>query len=93
MYNRALWHGRLCLKMIRDMENVPKKSQSYRNMDPLLLFILWRQHFSSPILFVMDTAWAICFLFVLLGWQPRIQEGVADWDEDWDKYDDEGKTL
>ncbi|XP_050230419.1 uncharacterized protein LOC126679435 [Mercurialis annua] len=24
------------------------------------------------------------------GWQPGIQEGTADWDEDWDKLEDEG---
>ncbi|CAL1400046.1 unnamed protein product [Linum trigynum] len=24
------------------------------------------------------------------GWQPGIQEGAADWDEDWDKFEDEG---
>ncbi|PKU59410.1 actin cytoskeleton-regulatory complex protein PAN1 [Dendrobium catenatum] len=24
------------------------------------------------------------------GWQPGIQEGAIDWDEDWDKFDDEG---
>nr|GMC57247.1 epidermal growth factor receptor substrate 15-like 1 [Ipomoea batatas] len=27
------------------------------------------------------------------GWQPGIQEGAADWDEDWDKFEDEGFTL
>ncbi|CAL9161648.1 actin cytoskeleton-regulatory complex protein PAN1 [Musa acuminata AAA Group] len=24
------------------------------------------------------------------GWQPGIQEGAADWDEDWDKFDEDG---
>jgi hypothetical protein len=24
------------------------------------------------------------------GWQPGIQEGAATWDEDWDKFEDEG---
>ncbi|XP_068646855.1 uncharacterized protein [Aristolochia californica] len=24
------------------------------------------------------------------GWQPGMQEGAADWDEDWDKFEDEG---
>ncbi|XP_008812401.2 actin cytoskeleton-regulatory complex protein PAN1-like isoform X2 [Phoenix dactylifera] len=24
------------------------------------------------------------------GWQPGIQEGTADWDEDWDKFEDDG---
>ncbi|XP_073101394.1 uncharacterized protein [Elaeis guineensis] len=24
------------------------------------------------------------------GWQPGTQEGAADWDEDWDKFEDEG---
>ncbi|XP_020574236.1 epidermal growth factor receptor substrate 15-like 1 [Phalaenopsis equestris] len=24
------------------------------------------------------------------GWQPGIQEGAIDWDEDWDKFEDEG---
>ncbi|XP_052197992.1 uncharacterized protein LOC127804928 [Diospyros lotus] len=24
------------------------------------------------------------------GWQPGIQEGAADWDENWDKFEDEG---
>ncbi|GMI68966.1 Arabidopsis thaliana EH domain containing protein 2 [Hibiscus trionum] len=27
------------------------------------------------------------------GWQPGIQEGSADWDEDWDKFEDEGFTV
>ncbi|GMJ07858.1 Arabidopsis thaliana EH domain containing protein 2 [Hibiscus trionum] len=27
------------------------------------------------------------------GWQPGIQEGSADWDEDWDKFEDEGFTF
>ncbi|XVF62316.1 hypothetical protein PTKIN_Ptkin08bG0207400 [Pterospermum kingtungense] len=27
------------------------------------------------------------------GWQPGIQEGAADWDEDWDKLEDEGFTF
>ncbi|XP_039004002.1 epidermal growth factor receptor substrate 15-like 1 [Hibiscus syriacus] len=27
------------------------------------------------------------------GWQPGIQEVVADWDEDWDKFEDEGFTF
>ncbi|KAK9666927.1 hypothetical protein RND81_14G221400 [Saponaria officinalis] len=27
------------------------------------------------------------------GWQPGIQEGAADWDEDWDKFEDEGFTF
>ncbi|XP_078448431.1 uncharacterized protein LOC144716999 [Wolffia australiana] len=27
------------------------------------------------------------------GWQPKIQESAADWDEDWDKYADEGFSL
>ncbi|XP_035540783.1 epidermal growth factor receptor substrate 15-like 1 isoform X1 [Juglans regia] len=26
------------------------------------------------------------------GWQPGIQEGAADWDQDWDKFEDEGFT-
>nr|GMD58354.1 epidermal growth factor receptor substrate 15-like 1 [Ipomoea batatas] len=26
------------------------------------------------------------------GWQPGIQEGAADWDGDWDKFEDEGFT-
>lgn len=24
------------------------------------------------------------------GWQPGIQEVAADWDEEWDKFEDEG---
>lgn len=36
------------------------------------------------------TIFASCFLIFLKGWQPGIQEGAADWDEDWDKFDDEG---
>ena len=24
------------------------------------------------------------------GWQPGIQVGAADWDEDWDKFEEEG---
>ncbi|XP_044482199.1 epidermal growth factor receptor substrate 15-like isoform X2 [Mangifera indica] len=27
------------------------------------------------------------------GWQPGIQEGTADWDEDWDKFEDQGFTF
>eukprot|EP00257_Ricinus_communis_P026166 XP_025013580.1 epidermal growth factor receptor substrate 15-like 1 isoform X2 [Ricinus communis] len=27
------------------------------------------------------------------GWQPGIQEGAADWDEEWDKLEDEGFTF
>ncbi|CAK9137036.1 unnamed protein product [Ilex paraguariensis] len=27
------------------------------------------------------------------GWQPGIQGGAADWDEDWDKFSDEGFTF
>ncbi|XP_073112883.1 uncharacterized protein [Elaeis guineensis] len=27
------------------------------------------------------------------GWQPGTQEGAADWDEDWDKFEDEGFTV
>lgn len=27
------------------------------------------------------------------GWQPGIQEGAAVWDEDWDKFEDEGAIL
>ncbi|KAK1586651.1 hypothetical protein Q3G72_004600 [Acer saccharum] len=27
------------------------------------------------------------------GWQPGVQEGAADWDEDWDKFEDEGFTF
>ncbi|XXG87401.1 hypothetical protein AAC387_Pa11g2094 [Persea americana] len=27
------------------------------------------------------------------GWQPGIQEGAADWNEDWDKFEDEGFTI
>ncbi|KVH88235.1 epidermal growth factor receptor substrate 15-like 1 [Cynara cardunculus var. scolymus] len=27
------------------------------------------------------------------GWQPGIQDGAADWDEHWDKFEDEGFTF
>lgn len=27
------------------------------------------------------------------GWQPGFQEGAADWDENWDKFEDEGFTF
>ncbi|KAJ6828935.1 epidermal growth factor receptor substrate 15-like 1 [Iris pallida] len=27
------------------------------------------------------------------GWQPGIQEGAVDWDEEWDKFDDEGFSI
>ncbi|KAJ9707375.1 hypothetical protein PVL29_002400 [Vitis rotundifolia] len=27
------------------------------------------------------------------GWQHEIQEGAADWDEDWDKFEEEGMLL
>lgn len=27
------------------------------------------------------------------GWQPGLQEGAADWDEDWDKFNDEGFAI
>lgn len=29
-------------------------------------------------------------MFSNKGWQPGIQVGAADWDEDWDKFEDEG---
>lgn len=25
------------------------------------------------------------------GWQPGIQEDAAEWDDDWDKFEDEGE--
>ncbi|GMP26929.1 hypothetical protein CsSME_00003158 [Camellia sinensis var. sinensis] len=28
-----------------------------------------------------------------MSWQPGIQEGAADWDENWDKFEDEVKHL
>lgn len=28
----------------------------------------------------------------LEGWQPGIQEGAVDWDEEWDKFEDEGMS-
>lgn len=27
------------------------------------------------------------------GWQPGIQEGAVDWDEEWDKFEDEGFSI
>lgn len=27
------------------------------------------------------------------GWQPGIEEAAADWDEEWDKFEDEGTLL
>ena len=30
---------------------------------------------------------------MLLGWQPGIQEDAADWDEDWDKFNDAGMFI
>lgn len=35
---------------------------------------------------------SFCFLF-LWGWQPGIQEGAANWDDDWDKFEDAGITV
>ena len=32
------------------------------------------------------------FFLYLLGWQPGIQEGTADWDENWDKFEDDGMS-
>jgi len=29
----------------------------------------------------------------LEGWQPGIQEGAVDWDEEWDKFEDEGMSM
>jgi hypothetical protein len=29
-------------------------------------------------------------LLVILGWEPGAPEGAMDWDEDWDKFEDEG---
>jgi hypothetical protein len=29
----------------------------------------------------------------LLGWEPGQQEGALEWDEDWDKFEDEGQLL
>ncbi|CAH9070286.1 unnamed protein product [Cuscuta epithymum] len=34
----------------------------------------------------------ISLLELPFGWQPGIQEGAADWDEDWDKFEGEGFT-
>lgn len=31
-----------------------------------------------------------CLLFLFLGWEPGAPEGAIDWDEDWDKFEDEG---
>ncbi|KAK9270669.1 hypothetical protein L1049_026251 [Liquidambar formosana] len=28
-----------------------------------------------------------------IGWQPGMQEGAVDWDEDWDKFEDEGFSF
>ncbi|KAG0451647.1 hypothetical protein HPP92_026165 [Vanilla planifolia] len=28
-----------------------------------------------------------------IGWQPGIAEGAVDWDEDWDKFEDEGFSI
>jgi len=28
----------------------------------------------------------ICYI----GWEPGPQEGLIEWDEDWDKFEDEG---
>lgn len=30
-------------------------------------------------------------MFFYLGWQPGIQEEAADWDDEWDKFEDEGR--
>lgn len=29
----------------------------------------------------------------LPGWEPGQQEGAVEWDEDWDKFEDEGQIL
>jgi hypothetical protein len=31
--------------------------------------------------------WSLSFL---LGWEPGPQEGSIEWEEDWDKFEDEG---
>ena len=31
----------------------------------------------------------IVYVFVI-GWEPGPQEGLIEWDEDWDKFEDEG---
>jgi hypothetical protein len=33
---------------------------------------------------------APCFYYSILGWQPGIQETAATWDEEWDRFGDEG---
>ncbi|KAI4336692.1 hypothetical protein L6164_015185 [Bauhinia variegata] len=33
---------------------------------------------------------SIAMVELPIGWQPGIPEGAADWDEDWDKFEDEG---
>ncbi|KAI7996298.1 hypothetical protein LOK49_LG10G01357 [Camellia lanceoleosa] len=33
----------------------------------------------------------VCGIYI--GWQPGIQEGAADWDENWDNFEDEGFTF
>jgi len=30
------------------------------------------------------------FFFLILGWQPGIQETAATWDEEWDRFGDGG---
>ena len=30
------------------------------------------------------------FFFLILGWQPGIQETAVTWDEEWDRFGDEG---
>lgn len=32
-------------------------------------------------------------MLFLTGWQPGIQEGAALWDEEWDKFEDEGTMF
>lgn len=33
------------------------------------------------------------FIFFFKGWQAGVQEGAADWVEDWDKFEDDGMLL
>lgn len=52
------------------------------------LFILFHTAADFVLCYIAFT-YLKCFYY-FLGWQPGIQEGAADWDEDWDKFEDEG---
>ncbi|KAJ0969035.1 hypothetical protein J5N97_021912 [Dioscorea zingiberensis] len=49
--------------------------------------------FSKVLIIYVVYIYTVPLLSLFLGWQPGVQEGPCIWDEDWDKFEDEGFTL